>query len=78
MNGRIIEAITSNKNSMTQARKDGLTDVVQNLPAMASGNENKPAGTVVTSDGTRVTLGEQGHRNAAITPPQQGMNQGKK
>ncbi len=63
---------------MTQARKDGLTDVVQNLPAMASGNENKPAGTVVTSDGTRVTLGEQGHRNAAITSPQQGMNRGKK
>jgi hypothetical protein len=74
-----MESNKTHKNhSMSQVRKDGLTDVVQNLPAMASGNENKPAGTVVTSDGTRVTLGEQRHHNAAISSPQQGMNTGKK
>ncbi len=68
-----MEAITSPQTHMTQARKDALTDVVQNLPAMANNNPNKPAGTVVSSNGQRVTLGEQGHQNAAISFPQQGM-----
>lgn len=53
---------------------NNISDVVQNLPAMASDNDSKPAGTVVSSNGQRVTLGEQGHSNAAITPPQQSMN----
>lgn len=53
--------------------ESNISDVVQNLPAMASGNDNKPAGTVVTANGQRVTLGEEGHHNAAISSPQQGM-----
>ncbi len=54
--------------------ESNISDVVQNLLAMASGNANKPAGTVVSSNGQRVTLGEQGHSNAAISSPKQGMN----
>jgi len=57
-------------------RKDGLTDVVQNLPAMASGGESKPTGTVVSSDGTRVTLGEKPSHTAVMLSPQRGMNKG--
>jgi hypothetical protein len=61
---------------MQISRKDALTDVAQNLPAMASGGEGKPAGTVVSSDGTRVTLGEKPSHTAAIPSPQGGMNTG--
>ena len=61
---------------METTRKDNLTDVVQNLPAMASGGEGKPAGTVVSNDGTRVTLGEKPSHTAAILSPQRGMNTG--
>lgn len=57
-------------------QKDALTDVVQNLPAMTPRPVDKPAGTVVTVDGTRVELGEKPSHNAAITSPQGGMNQG--
>lgn len=53
--------------------ESSISDVVQNLPAMASSNDNKPAGTVVSSNGQRVTLGEEGHHNAAISSPEQGM-----
>jgi hypothetical protein len=52
---------------------NNISDVVQSLPAMASGNDSKPAGTVVSSNGQRVTLGEEGHHNAAISSPEQGM-----
>ena len=63
---------------METSRKDNLTDVAQNLPAMSSGNEGKPAGTVVSNDGTRVTLGEQGRSNTSFSSPQRGMNMGSK
>ena len=57
-------------------RKDALTDVVQNLPAMTPRPADKPAGTVVTADGTRVELGEKPSHTTAFTSPQGGMNQG--
>ncbi len=59
---------------MGTERKDALTDVVQNLPAAAQRPADKPAGTVVTSNGERVTLGEKPSHNAAILSPQRGMN----
>jgi hypothetical protein len=62
---------------MGNDNKDALTDVVQNLPDMASGNNDKPAGTVVSSNGERVTLGEEGRSNASSSSPQQGMNKRK-
>jgi hypothetical protein len=60
---------------MNNDTKDALTDVVENLPDMASDGGNKPEGTVVSSDGTRVTLGEEGGSNTAFSTPQRGMNQ---
>ena len=45
---------------------------------MSSGNEGKPAGTVVSSDGTRVTLGERGRSNKSFSSPKRGMNMGRK
>ena len=62
---------------MGNDNKDALTDVVQNLPDMASGNNDKPAGTVVSNDGERVTLGEEGRNNTSLSSPRQGMNKGK-
>ena len=43
---------------------------------MASGGESKPTGTVVSSDGTRVTLGEKPSHTAVMLSPQRGMNKG--
>lgn len=62
--------------------KDALTDVAQNLPAMSGGNNtpspapNPPAGSVVASDGSVVTLGNQAGQNAAIFPANKGSNSG--
>ncbi len=58
---------------MTSDGKNNISDVVQNLPAAAQRPADAPAGTVVTANGQRVTLGEEGHHNAAISSPQQGM-----
>lgn len=58
---------------MTSDGENNISDVVQNLPAAAQRPADKPAGTVVTANGTRVTLGEEGHHNAAISSPRQGM-----
>ncbi len=61
-------------------RRDALTDVAQNLPAMSGGNnaqspvQTPPAGSVVASDGTVVTLGNQAGQNAAILPASKGSN----
>ena len=63
---------------MQISRKDALTDVAQYLPAMAGSGENKPAGVVVSNDGTQVTLGQQQGRTAALSSPQRGMNMGNK
>ncbi len=57
-------------------QKDALTDVVQNLPAMPERPADKPAGTVVTSSGERITLGEKPGSNAAVSSPQGGTNKG--
>ena len=61
---------------MGTERKDALTDVVQNLPAMTPRPADKPAGTVVAPNGTRVELGEKPSHTTAITSPQRGMNVG--
>ncbi len=53
---------------MDTNQKDALTDVVANLQTMANAVENKPTGTVVTPDGTIVTLGEKPGHNAVISP----------
>lgn len=60
---------------MSNSRKDAMTDVVEHLPTMGSDGGEKPAGTVVSSDGGRITLGQGGGRNAAISSTQRGMNQ---
>ena len=59
---------------MRPSRKDNLTDVVVNLPAMANGGTNKPAGTVVASDGTRVTLGQRAGKNTSLSSAKNSMN----
>ncbi len=59
---------------MENEPNDPVSDVVQNLPDMASGDENKPAGTVVSADGERVTLGEDAPNNTAYQSTHQGMN----
>jgi hypothetical protein len=53
---------------------DPVSDVVENLPDMASGNENKPAGTVVSADGERVTLGEEPSHNTNFSSTRSSMN----
>lgn len=59
---------------MGTERKDALINVVQHLPAAAQRPADKPAGTVVTSSGERVTLGEKPSHNTAILSTQQRMN----
>lgn len=59
---------------MANERKDALTDVAQSIKPMSSGGSDKPAGTVVSADGTRVTLGEQNRNTAALSSPKTGMN----
>ena len=63
---------------MQHSQKDALTDVAQNLPAMAGGNNDTQAGTVVSGDGTRVTLGQEAGRPTPFPSAQTGMNTGKK
>ena len=58
-----------------QDQSDPIVAIVQNLPAMAS--RSQPTGTVEAHDGTRVTLGEQGHRTTAINNARSNTNQGK-
>ncbi len=64
-------------------RKDNLTDVAEILPVMTGDNrENgkepsvsaRPLGTVIANDGTLVTLGSQGGRNASLSSTQTDMN----
>lgn len=59
---------------MENSNKDNLLDVAEHLPTMSSGTENKPAGTVVSNDGTRITLGEKPSHISAISSTQGGMN----
>lgn len=59
---------------MEKESNDPVNEVVQNLPDMASGNEDKPAGTVVSGDGERVTLGEEVPNNTSHQSPHRGMN----
>lgn len=61
---------------MGTTRKDALTDVAQNLPAMPQRPADKPDGTVVTSSGERITLGEKPGDTSAVSSPQGGMNRG--
>lgn len=64
------------------SESDGsIADVAQNLPAMSGGGNPAPAtpaGTVVARDGTVVTLGEKGGRNASLSSPSKGMNSRRK
>lgn len=58
-----------------QDQSDPIVAIVQNLPDMAS--QSQPTGTIEANDGTRVTLGEQGHRTTAINNAQSNTNQRK-
>jgi hypothetical protein len=46
--------------------KDSISDVVENLPTMASDNEDRPEGTVISGDGERITLGECVSNNTSV------------
>ena len=54
--------------------ENNISDIVQNLPAAAQRPADKPAGTVVSANGERITLGEQGRATRVIASPKQGMN----
>jgi hypothetical protein len=51
---------------MSDDPNENLTDVVQNLPDMAAHDDPADHGTVVSSDGTVVTLGEEGASNTSF------------
>lgn len=59
---------------MNLSQKDNLTDIAQSLPATPPPSSNAKPGTVVASDGTRVTLGAQGVTKPASSLPQRGTN----
>lgn len=50
---------------MPESNDQNIADVAQALPSMPqASNTGNPAGTVVSSNGTVITLGEQGGNNS--------------
>lgn len=72
----MILAVNASKIRMQTNKKDAMTDLAQNLPAMAQRPANRAEGTVVAADGTIVTLGEKPANSASVSIPQGGTNQG--
>ena len=75
---RVVEILKEQGYLDRVARKDNLTDIAQNLPAMTPNNgsganePSQPSGTVIASDGTIVTLGQEGGKKPRLySPPEQ-------
>lgn len=52
--------------------ENNIADIVENVPSMPDRDADQPAGTVVSADGTHVTLGDE----ARETKPAQSTNRG--
>lgn len=51
-----------------------VTDIAENVPNMPSRDSDDNAGTVVSADGTRVTLGDEGRATKPASPTNRGTN----
>ncbi len=59
---------------MDISKKDNLTDLAETLPKTPAPSSQAKPGTVISTDGTRVTLGAGGVTKPAVSPPQRGTN----
>lgn len=59
---------------MSGDNKDALTEVVRALPTAAQRPADQPVGTVLNSNGERITLGEEPIKKSGISSARQGMN----
>lgn len=59
---------------MKSDKKDGVSDVAENLPSMSSRPEGQPEGTVVGNDGSLVTLDEKPTNNTSLSSTKGSMN----